>query len=224
MMAFLNPAASKAGCQSLDALLQPGHPFGGRGRIDVIDDRLHGLGDGRGGIFLLQSPAGDVADAAERAARRGCNPSGRPRNSRRARRTAAASWAFPAASPCCDAAPRWRCRGASRHPPKFAGAEAAAPGTGARFRIGDGRTSASIFSGYGEMRSIYDRQASMALAFSRWRALNSEMSVVNRRVTSITAEPLSCANAATGKVIRMALLLAALTACAIGVLGSATTS
>src|SRR5260370_29744086 len=82
----------------------------------------------------------------------------------------------------------------------------------------------SMFSGYGEMRSIYERDASMVVALNRWRALNSYTSVVNSRVTSITGMLLSSPpNAATGKVIRMAWLLAAFTACEIGVLGSATT-
>src|SRR6516165_9509230 len=79
----------------------------------------------------------------------------------------------------------------------------------------------SIFSGYGEMRSIYDRDVSMDVAPRRWRALISNTSVVNSRVTSTTGSP-SLAKAATGKVM-MVSLFAALTAWAIGAFGSATT-
>ncbi len=62
----------------------------------------------------------------------------------------------------------------------------------------------------------------MVVAPSRWRTLNSGMSVVKRRVTSMTGSP-SLANAATGKLIRMVLLLAACTASEMGSLGSAVT-
>src|ERR1017187_1058394 len=70
--------------------------------------------------------------------------------------------------------------------------------------------SASMFSGYGDRRSMNDREASMVVAPSRWRALNSGTSVVKSRVTSITGAP-SLANAATGKLIMMVLLLDAFT-------------
>src|SRR5690348_6042134 len=82
--------------------------------------------------------------------------------------------------------------------------------------------STSIFSGYGEIRSIYDRDASIVVAFKRCRALSSNTSVVNSLPTSITEDFLSVPNAATGKLIRIGLLFAAFTACATGVFGSAT--
>jgi hypothetical protein len=73
------------------------------------------------------------------------------------------------------------------------------------------------------MRSMNDRVASMLVAFSRWRALNSNMSVVNRRPTSITAVSFFGPHAATLNAIRIASLFDAPTACAIGSFGSATT-
>ena len=68
-----------------------------------------------------------------------------------------------------------------------------------------------------------ERVASRVVAPRRWRALISGTSVENSRVTSMTGSP-SLSNAATGKVMMMVLLLAASTAWAMGVLGSATTS
>ena len=48
----------------LDAFLQPRHPFLRRGRIDVINDGLHRLGNGGVGVLLFQAPARDVAGGA----------------------------------------------------------------------------------------------------------------------------------------------------------------
>ena len=73
------------------------------------------------------------------------------------------------------------------------------------------------------MRSMKERVASREVAPSRWRAPISGTSVENSRVTSMTGAP-SLANAATGKVMMMVLLLAASTASAMGILGSAPTS
>ena len=45
----------------LDAAFHPGDPFGGCSGVDPIDDGLHGFRELRGGIFLFQAPAADVA-------------------------------------------------------------------------------------------------------------------------------------------------------------------
>src|SRR5882762_4402012 len=47
------------GLPHLDALDQPGHPFGGRRRIDIPDDWLDGVGDGGVRILWLEPEALD---------------------------------------------------------------------------------------------------------------------------------------------------------------------
>ncbi len=82
--------------------------------------------------------------------------------------------------------------------------------------------SASMLVGYGVTRSMYERVASSAVALSRWRALNSNTSVLNSRVTSMTAAS-SGPQAATLNVMMIGSLFEAFTASAIGLFGSATT-
>ena len=75
MIAFLKPAASKAGFQSSTPFFSHGTHLRGRRGIDVVDDRLHRLGDRRVRVLLLQPPAGDVAYALGLVLVARCSPS-----------------------------------------------------------------------------------------------------------------------------------------------------
>src|ERR1017187_4583579 len=71
--------------------------------------------------------------------------------------------------------------------------------------------STSIFSGYGEIRSMYERLESIVLALRRWRALSSNTSLVNKRVTSMMMEgsrPVSLYSLISGRAVLPAASLA----------------
>ena len=60
-IAFLNPAASNAGCHSSIALYEVRHPLLRRVRVEVVHDLLHRLRQRRARILLLETIARDEA-------------------------------------------------------------------------------------------------------------------------------------------------------------------
>ena len=61
---LLEAGSLEGGLPGFHALLHEGHPGLRGGAVDVKGDGLHGLAEGRGGVLLLQAPAGDVGAAA----------------------------------------------------------------------------------------------------------------------------------------------------------------
>ncbi len=188
----LEPGGFERGLPALDALLHVRHPLRRRRRIDPVDDRLHRFRERRVRIFLLQPPARDVAALRRAVLVAAVVQSGGRRSSRRARRTAAAASASPAAAPCCSASARCACRcaAAARRGRRPAPARTAASAGRGRVaadccRCGSPRPRCSRGTTPRARRTT--ALASNARAPTRVRPLNSGTSVVNSRVTSITA-------------------------------------
>src|ERR1017187_8991450 len=83
---------------------------------------------------------------------------------------------------------------------------------GVAIRVEEWVDSTSIFSGYGEIRSMYERLESIVLALRRWRALSSNTSLVNKRVTSMMMEgsrPGSLYSLISGRAVLLAASWAA---------------
>ena len=112
MIAFLNPAASNAFCHFSTPALHVRNPFGRRRAVDPVDDRLHRLGERGVGILLLQTPARDVRALSAPCSSRAVVDLAYREVADALVEQAAASSASRAASPCCSAGPRSRCRDA----------------------------------------------------------------------------------------------------------------